>query len=836
MAKQKRTVISSEVNQIDLSKYIVPVEKLRWVCPEENFNFESTDDLEPLNEIVGQKRAIEAIKLGAELNAKGFNIFVTGLSGTGRTSTVKQILEANSSSCPELFDYCYVNNFEYQDKPTLLVLKKGLGKKFSQTMKDVVSFLKRRIQKLFDEEAYQTSRKKIIDNFQKKEHDVLYEFDKKIKPFGLIRGQLENEQGYIQPEVFPLIDGKAVQIEDIEGLVQENKLNQEQADEIYINWQKFHDEIFDLAKVGMKLMQEFRKELAEHDMKAADIVVNSTLSEVKSIFHSKKVDAYIDNVKKYILTNLNIFVPANPSANQAGDINHQEEEEAFRVFDVNVICDNSNTISAPVVIETSPTYTNLFGTIEKTYDKRGFWKTDFTMIKAGSLLNAAQGFLLVNADDLFQEQGVWLALKRVLLYDKLEIQPYDSYFQISQSAIKPEPIEIHVKVIIIGGQTLYKGLYAYEKGFKKIFKINAQFDYEFEKNEEMIINFAKFASKLSKDENIPACDKSGVAALTEWAVEHSGTQKKISLKFSDAADILREAAYYVSKNSSKYITRKYIEEAISSQRFRNNLVDEKLKEQIMDGDMMISTQGKRVGMINGLTIYDNGILSFGKPARISANIGAGTNGIINIEREADMSGKIHNKGVLLISGFLRERFAQKRVLSLAASIAFEQNYGGIDGDSATAAEIFVILSALTGIPIKQSLAITGSSNQKGEIQPIGGVNEKLIGFYEICKVRGFDGTHGCIIPAQNVKDLMLPYNLIEDVKKGNFTIYAIKQIEDGIEILFEMKAGAADKDYNYPENTLFGLADNRLTEYSKIIKPVRDNKKQSIIQTDNIHD
>jgi predicted ATP-dependent protease len=820
MAKMKRSIKSIETVKIDLNKFIVPVDKLRWICSEENFNFESTDNLEPLAEIVGQKRAIEAIKLGAELNAKGFNIFVTGLSGTGRTTTVKQILETNSSNCPELFDYCYVNNFEDEDKPSLLILKQGLGKKFSQTMKDVVSFLKRRIQKLFDEEAYQASRKKIIENFQKKEHEILSEFDKKIKPLGLIRGQLENEQGYVQPEVFPMIDGKAVQIEDIEGLVQDSKITREEADKIFINWKKFHDEIFDLAKVGMKLMQEFRKELAEHDMKAAEIVVNSTLSEVKNIFHNKKVNVYIDNVKKYILSNLNIFAPANASANQAGDINHQEEEEAFRVFNVNVICDNSNTKSAPVVIETSPTYTNLFGTIEKIYDKRGFWKTDFTMIKSGSLLNSAQGFLLVNANDLFQEQGVWQALKRLLLYDKLEIQPFDSYFQISQSAIKPEPIEIKVKVIIIGGQTLYKWLYTYEKGFKKIFKINAQFDFEFEKNEEMIINFAKFASKLSNEENIPACDKSGVAALTEWAVEHSGTQKKISLKFSDAADILREAAYYVSRNSSKFITRQYIEEAIANRRYRNNLIDEKLKEQIIEGDMMISTQGKRVGMINGLTIYNNGILQFGKPARISANIGAGTNGIINIEREADMSGKIHNKGVLLISGFLRERFAQKRVLSLAASIAFEQNYGGIDGDSATAAEIFVILSALTGIPIKQSLAITGSSNQKGEIQPIGGVNEKIIGFYEICRDRGFDGTHGCIIPAQNVKDLMLPYNLIEDVKKGNFTVYAIEQIEEGIEIIFDLKAGVADKHYVYPENTLYGIADNRLAEYSKIIKPV----------------
>ena len=470
-------------------KFEIDVSHLRWNCPDNTFKFKTTAELEPLNEIVGQKKAIDAIKIGAELKAKGYNIFVTGLSGTGRTTTVKQILEANATSCPVLYDYCYVNNFDDTDKPVLLKLYKGKGKKFQNIINDVITFLKRRIPKLFEESSYQTSRKKIIENFQDKEQQILFEFDEKIKPFGFIRGQLENEQGYVQPEVFPLIDGKPVQIETLEELITEGKLTRNSADKIYKQWKIFHDEIYDLARLGMKLMQEFRKELNDHDKNAAEIIVNSAMNEIIEDFPDEKVRKYIEDVKKYILDNLNIFVQPAVNQNQSSDIyenNKNIEKDLFNVFNVNVICDNSETESAPVVIETSPTYTNLFGTIEKSYDSRGFWKTDFTMIKSGSLLKADQGFLIVNANDLFQEAGVWQALRRVLLYDKLEIQPFDSYFQISQSALKPEPIEVNIKVVIIGGQTLYRLLYNYEKGFKKIFKINAQFDYEHPKTDDKI--------------------------------------------------------------------------------------------------------------------------------------------------------------------------------------------------------------------------------------------------------------------------------------------------------------------------------------------------------------
>ncbi len=789
----------------DVKKLELSIDQLRWICPEDSFNFETTKEIEPLNKIVGQERAIEAIRMGAGLKAKGYNIFVTGLSGTGRLSTVKQILEDSTVAKPKLFDYCYVNNFADPDQPILVKLPRSKGKEFKGAVGDAISYLKRRLPKLFEEESYQQSRRKIVEEYQEKERSFLSEFDKKIKPHGFIRGQIETEQGIIQPEVFPIIDNKPVQIEVLDDLVEEGKLSYDKADQLKELWKKFHNEIFELAKSGMKLMKDFKRALSKNDRASAEIVVTSVFSEVADMFHNDRVDIYIDEVINHILNNLTPFVQGD-----AAFANPQEPEKTkenyFSMYEVNVVLDNSETDKAPLVIETTPSYQNLFGTIEKVYDNRGFWRTDFTKIKAGALLKADQGFLIVNALDLFQEPGVWQALKRVLLYDKLEIQTMDAYFQISQAYLKPEAIDVNVKVVIIGGQTLYQQLYHFEKGFKKIFKINAQFDYEANKTNEMLDNLARFISKICEEDKLPHCKPDGVAAIAEWAVEKAGSQDKMTLKFSDIADVLREAAFYDKLEQSPYIGREDVSIAINMRRYRNNMIDEKIKQHILEGSTLIDTKGDRVGQINGLTVYDNGILSFGKPARITASISAGNKGIVNVEREAEMSGRIHNKGVLIISAFLRERFAKKKPMSLTASLAFEQSYGGIDGDSASAAEIYVLLSELTNTPIKQTIAITGSLNQKGDIQPIGGVNEKVRGFFEICKENGFTGDQGCIIPKQNVKDLMMCQEVLDAVRDGNFRIWAIDKIEQGVPILMGIEAGELDKNGKYPEDSLFGKA------------------------------
>jgi lon-related putative ATP-dependent protease len=783
--------------------------------------------LEPLDTIVGQSRAIEAIHLGSELMSKGYNIFVSGLAGTGRLSTVKMILDKLNKRHPTLFDFCYVNNFANPDQPSLIKLPQGNGKKFAHAIDDSVTFLRRRLPKLFEEENFQRTRRTIIENFQNKEKEILGQFDKKIEPFGFIRGQLENDQGVSQPEVFPLLHEKPFQIEDIDDLVSSRKLGKRKASEIRSLYKEFHNELLDLAQKGMKLMKDFRNEIEDNDKTAASIQVNSIFDEIKTQFPDEKVEIFIEEIKKYILDNLHVFVP---SENQPVKIVENDEEsketDKFSVFTVNVILDNSTTTSAPVIVETTPSFNNLFGTIERVYDNRGFWRTDFTKIKAGGLLKADQGYLIVNASDLFAEPEVWNALKRVLLYDKLEIQSWDSFFNVSQSYIKPEPINVNVKVIIIGGQTLYTMLYLYEKGFKKIFKVNAQFDYEIERTDDMLNSYARFIAKICREENLPHCNPDGVGAIIEWALEHGGSQKRITLKFSDVADLVREAAFYGRESKKKLIDRKDVSKAIEWRRMRNDLLDDKLKYQIIEGNILIDTEGARVGQINGLTVYDTGLVSFGKPVRITATVSAGTSGIINIEREADLSGSIHNKGVLINHGYLREKFATKHPMSLTASIAFEQSYGGIDGDSASAAEIYILLSALANVPINQFYAVTGSVNQKGDIQPIGGVNDKIRGFFEICRDRGFSGRQGVIIPEQNVSDLMLCHEIIKAVKEKKFHIYSISKVEDGIPLLMNIEAGQLDKDGNYPKGTLFEKVVKKLEFLHESSKEDFDEEKK----------
>jgi ATP-dependent Lon protease len=562
----------------------------------------------------------------------------------------------------------------------------------------------------------------------------------------------------------------------------------------------------------------------------AETIINLCFKELKSKYKKHVViQDYLESGKEFILDNIRYFLPsAEQSNNQLAKLakakNIDIESQVIDKFAVNIILDNTDTVCAPVIIEHNPTYGNLFGSFEKIVDSKGYWRTDFSKVKAGSILQADQGYLIVSANDLFSEAVSWKAIKNVLLYDKLDIQPYATYLQMSESQMKPEPIKVNVKVIIIGGQSLYNYLYRNEKGFKKIFKILAQFDYETEKTDEILNSIVKFIAKQCDEENLLHFKPKAVAEVLEWSVGHAGSQDRITLKFSDIADLLRESSYFAEQGNKKLVTEIHVKEALKQRNFRNNLIDQKITDHILKGSTLIDTEGSRVGQINGLTVMSTGIASFGKPARITAAIGAGNRGIINIEREAQLSGSIHNKGILIIQGFFLERFAQNKPLSLSASIAFEQNYGGIDGDSASAAEIYVLLSAISHTPITQQIAITGSMNQKGDIQPIGGVNEKITGFYEICKERGFTGNQGVIIPEQNVNDLMLSEDIIESVRKNEFSIHSIKNIEDGAKLLMGKDFGIPDDNGNYKKGTLLNEVHIKLEELYLNSKPAIKRK------------
>ncbi len=790
-------------------------DQLTWSCPEHIFEFTSTKELTPLKGIVGQDRAIEAITLGAELHSYGYNVFVSGVSGTGRLTTVKHILDQVSVTRPILFDYCFVQNFKSPDNPTLLKFPKGQGKSFAKAIDDVMIFLKRRIPQLFEEEGFQKARNILIADYRASEQSLITNFNESLKPLGFMLGQVQNELGMLEFDVLAVIGKKAYKITDLDTLVQAKKLTKKKAEELTNQYHVHRSELENLSRSSMKLMQEFREKINEYDKSNVAGIIKGSLEFIRENFSTEQVNHYVNGFEQDLLDNLAIFLPG--TGNEEDDTEKPSAEDIkakFGQYSVNVILDNSMSDSAPVIVETTPSFTNLFGSIEKVFDNRGFWKTDFTQIKSGSLLKADQGYLIVNAMDILTEEGVWPALKRLLLYGKLEIQSADSYFQISQTLLKPEAIDLNVKVIMIGDAHIYHSFYFGEEDFKKIFKVNAEFDYEAPRTGEMMHNYAHFIHQLVEQEHLMHFTPSGVSAVIEWGVRHTSTRQKITMQFSDVADLIRESSYHARKDGSALVERMHVDKAIKARRRRNDILDEKIKEQITKGTLMIECKGERIGQINGLTVYDTGLVAFGKPARITASVGIGTSGIINIERESDMSGNIHDKGVMILSGFLRERFAQTYPITMSASIAFEQSYDGIDGDSATAAEVIALISALTKIPIKQTLAITGSMNQKGDIQAIGGVNEKVMGFFELCFEQGLTGDQGVIIPAQNIHDLMLDKDIIKAVENGTFHIYAISTIEEAVELMMGQKSGDTDAEGIYVSG-VFGQAHSILQNYVK---------------------
>lgn len=815
----------------------LPASSLRWYADPTIFEFPSTAYIEPLGGIIGQRRALDALALGAEIFSPGYNIFVSGLSGTGRLSTIKSILERISPDCHVPHDYAYVNNFDNPDCPHLLVFPRGKAVGFQEAMDQAVTYLRAQIAKMFDDEKFRAGRTKIVEDYQGRERAMLDEFEEMIRPKGFALGQRKNGE-MVQPEILPIINEKSYPIEALDKLVKEEALTTEQAKEITKEYNRLRTDLFGIAKRGMKLSQEFQREIASYEHESARMIVEATLEDVRSKFPFEDVKNYLDDVLEDVLDNLEIFKQA---ADEESDESAAEKKELFKDYSVNVVLDNAKTVGCPVIIETTPTFVNLFGTLERVYDQRaGYWTTDFTRIKGGSLLRADGGYLILNATDALSEPGVWKALKRVLLHRKLEIQSIESFFQTtspSASAIKPQPIDLNVKVILIGDSRLYQILYDTEEDFRKIFKINAQFDYEINRTDEILLDYARFIRKISDEEHLLHFDRDSVAAVVEYAVEKAGNVHKISLRFSDIADLLREASFWAEKESAEVVSRYHVEKAYQMMIDRNAMWKEKTLERIIDGSLMIDTQGRRVGQINGLAVYSVGQSSFGRPSRITATVAVGAQGIINIDREARLSGSIYNKGSMILYGFFRNRFAQTHPLSLAASIVFEQSYGGVEGDSASSTEVYALLSALSRVPIRQDLAVTGSVNQWGEIQPIGGVKEKIEGFFEICRMRGLTGTQGVLIPVQNIPDLMLNNEVVEAVNEGTFHIYPVSHIDQGIELMTDVAAGVRDEKGSYPPGTINHLVEARLAELAASMMrtfPMLSDGMPNLVRTDTV--
>lgn len=798
-------------------------EQLKLACDPNCFKFDTTDSIAPIEGIVGQTRAIKAIKIGIDIVGPGYNIFITGLSGTGKQTTIKNLLKGFlPKNNIKLNDYVYVNNFRDSDHPTLLIFPAGQGRSFKNDMKKSIKLLHDNIPQILEREPFLSERKKLATDYGKSQQSLVSEFEKKLRKDNLTLGQIKVEE-VTRPEIFAVIENQPVYVQQLHELVQANKITEKDAEKIVKKYTEHQDELYIVFKESLKLTQNFQFQLNELESNAVKNLITATFDELREKYKTKKAIKYFAKVTENVLENLEFFkIPANQKSKD--DTVNAEDLLAYQV---NLILDNSNVKDVPVIIETSPTYANLFGAIERINDGSGVWQSDFTNIKAGSILKANGGYLVINAIDAIQEPGVWKSLKRVLLYSKLEIQDLSNVYQITSSTLNPEPIEINCKVIMIGNNYSYSLLSNYEDDFNKIFKIKAEFDYEMNRTESALIEYAKVIKKLVTQEKLLEFDKSAIGKIIEYGARYAGDQTKLTTRFAYIADLARESNFWAKDVGEKIVTSIHVQKAYDSAIERHAMYDSKMKEMIDRKTMLIDTEGARVGQINGLAVYGGSYYSFGKPTRITASVGLGNGNIINVEREAGLSGSSHNKGVLIITGYFREKFGKRIPLSFTASLVFEQGYGMIDGDSASVTEVCALLSSIAEIPIKQNFAITGSINQKGDIQPIGGVNEKIEGFFDVCKSRGFDKSHGVIIPHQNVNDLMLKDEIIDEVKNKNFSIYSIQTVEEAIELLTGVKAGKQLKNGKFQPNTVYGKVEKCLIEMKHKAKPQINNNKQN---------
>ena len=799
------------------SKHVasLPPEKLRWHCDPARIPFETTAEVEPTVNDMGQDRAMRALRMGVELRASGYNLFVCGLSGTSRGGMIVRMVEEMHLETETAPDRCYVNNFKNADRPRLLTLPRGQANAFKKEVESGIDFLRRRIPQVFEGEPFQRQKTRIVERFTVREKELMDDFTRRIarEQFALGRMQVG---AVALPEIFPVLEGQMVPIEEIPKMVQEGKLESVTAEELERKYDQFRQEFTVVYRKTLSLSRELASEMSYLEQEAASVLVDGVIEELKEKYPSPQISEYLEEVRHHILDNLDPFKEREgedeqpPSEGGGGQRPERTDRDPFRVYGVNVILAHGEQEKVPVIFETIPTYANLFGTIHRSYDTRGGWNSDFMDLRGGSLLRADGGFLVMYALDTLTEAGVWRTLKRTLNHGKLEIQPVDVFFPFSTAALKPEPIEIHVKIILIGDRDMYELLYDYEDDFKKIFKVRVEFDEEMPWSEEVIRQYAGRLRKLSDDEHLCPFDRTAVAVLLEHGVRRAGRRGKITARFFDLADLAREASYVAKHEKATVVTAEHVRKAQEAQIDRHNLTETKIREMVEQNLLFIDTTGARVGQVNGLSVLEIGGYAFGKPVRITAAVALGKLGIINVERESNLSGRFHDKGVQIISGYLRRTFAQDKPLSLSASVCFEQSYSGVDGDSASSTEIYAILSALSGIPIKQELSVTGSVNQQGDVQPIGGVNQKIEGFYDVCKLKGLTGTQGVLIPAENVEDLMLRDEVIEAVAKRRFHIYPVATVEQGIEILTGVGAGKRGKTGKFEPGSVFAAVDSRL--------------------------
>jgi len=795
-----------------MKKNELTYKQLKNLCNPNVFDFETTEELDNEGLVYGQERGINALQFGLNIKAKGYNLFVEGPAGVGKTMYSKQYVSDIASKQKTPDDWCYIYNFDNPNEPIAVSLPAGEGKVLVQVMETFIDDVKKYLKKTFNNDdfekektlirqKYEERREKLLDNLNKE--TLKHDFQVKAAPNGIY--------------MLPVYEGKALDEAEFERLDDTIKQGYEEKSNIV------QEQIMQVIGQLKIIEKESEQKIDEWQSNIALLTINSYINPIRAGYKKNaKLVSFLDNVKKDILKNITHFINEDNCPHPAPQGTKPEAVKPWLNYRVNLFVDNSNTVGSPVIMDSNYSYQNLFGRLE--YENQyGMLRTDYTMLKSGIIHKANGGYLILQAQDLLTNQFCYDTLKKALLVKEASI---DNNMEQRSSTVmislKPEPIPLNIKVLLIGDANIYHALLSLDPDFKKLFKIKVEFEESAPRNDENVLRLAKFVHSYCEKEGCLPLDKSAMAKVVEFASRLSDDKEKLSTHFNEIGEIVSEASTWAKLSRKKLITADYVDKALKKRIERIKKYDQKYSEMIEENTLLIDTEGYKIGEINGLTVMSIGDYTFGKPAKITANTYMGKTGVVNVERETQMSGPTHSKGVLILRGYLGEKFAQDFPLSLTASLCFEQLYNGVDGDSASSTECYAILSSLSGIPIKQSIAVTGSVNQKGHIQPIGGVNEKIEGFYNVCKKRGLNGEQGVMIPIQNVRNLHLSDEIIESVKNGKFHVYAISTIDEGIEILTGVPAGKQNKEGKFPSGTINYLVYEKLRKYFENSKKNND--------------
>jgi lon-related putative ATP-dependent protease len=741
----------------------------------------------PNYEIISQARAVRAITVGLGVQKPGYNIYVAGVQGTGKTSVIRGFLKKTAETQKTPSDWIYVYNFKNTESPRAIEVATGLAKKFKKDMDELIEQLTTEIPDALQSEEYENNVNSTVNSSNEKKAKLFSELERTSKAMNF--GVKSTRMGIV---TVPIVDGKPLSEKDYA------ELSDEQKEKIELERNQLEPEVLDFARKVRAIENETKHKLESLRSEIGDYVVSAAMQPLlKEYANNSAIVGYLNEAKEHLLENIEDFAKDDDDEDGEGDESpvphHLRKGDSYLPYRVNVFVDNTETKGAPIVIETNPTFYNLFGKIEKNIEY-GIYTTDFKMIKAGALARANGGYLVLNTIDVLRNPQVWDTLKRVLKNQKLFIEDLgEQYSILPTSGLRPEPIALNVKIVLIGSDWVYRMLYQFDEDFNKIFKIKADFDLQMPRNEETIKDYINFVSTRTQVENLLPFEPSAIASIVEYSSRIVDDQDKLTTRFSLIKDLTIEADFMAKERKAKKITREDVEKAVDERYFRSALVQDHLNEMVTRGDILISANSRRVGEINGLAVYNLGDVSFGMPTRITCRTYKGKPGIVNIERDAALSGKIHNKGISILTSWINAVFGRKDPVVLAATICFEQNYSGVDGDSATLAEMVLILSTLANLPIDQSIAVTGSVNQFGEVQPVGGINEKVEGFYRVCKIKGFNKRQGVIIPVQNMKHLMLQREVREAVERGDFHIWTVTRVEEAFELLTGYVVGEWDE-------------------------------------------